>query len=165
MNISRHTAKEKLRILDVGGGDGMDAIYYAKKGHTVTLNDCSSTMLAEYAGGPNFKIFQIVMGNINIIVTSDPIIDPSTGKEVEGNCITDGTTITCKTMPDLYNLIHEFGHVFDNRHNSESDDGLASDQLPDGGKAFARTYDGYACAPPAGDGGLLSSCCHLDSSR
>ena len=47
MNISRHTGKKKLRILDMGGGDGMDAIYYAQKGHTVTLTDCSSTMLTE----------------------------------------------------------------------------------------------------------------------
>jgi S-adenosylmethionine-dependent methyltransferase len=46
-NISRHTGKKKLQILDVGGGDGMDAIYYAKMGHSVTLSDCSSTMLSE----------------------------------------------------------------------------------------------------------------------
>jgi S-adenosylmethionine-dependent methyltransferase len=47
MNISRHMENKPLRILDVGGGDGMDAIYYAKMGHIVTLTDCSSTMLDE----------------------------------------------------------------------------------------------------------------------
>jgi S-adenosylmethionine-dependent methyltransferase len=46
-NISRHTGKKKLRILDVGGGDGLDAIYFAKQGHSVTLTDCSATMLLE----------------------------------------------------------------------------------------------------------------------
>ena len=47
MNISRHTEKKKLHILDVGGGDGLDAIYYAKKGHAVTITDCSAKMLSE----------------------------------------------------------------------------------------------------------------------
>lgn len=47
MNIARHTDDRMLRVLDVGGGDGMDAIYYAKLGHSVTLTDCSSTMLFE----------------------------------------------------------------------------------------------------------------------
>ena len=47
MNLSRHMDKKQMRILDVGGGDGIDAIYYAKQGHNVTLTDCSSTMLAE----------------------------------------------------------------------------------------------------------------------
>lgn len=46
-NIARHISKNSLRILDVGGGDGIDAIYYAKQGHSVTLTDCSSTMLSE----------------------------------------------------------------------------------------------------------------------
>lgn len=47
MNIARYTEGRKLRVLDVGGGDGMDAIHYAKLGHSVTLTDCSSTMLSE----------------------------------------------------------------------------------------------------------------------
>ena len=47
LNIARHTQKKVMRVLDVGGGDGMDAIYYAKLGHLVTLTDCSPTMLAE----------------------------------------------------------------------------------------------------------------------
>lgn len=46
-NIARHFDGEKKHILDVGGGDGMDAIYYAKMGHSVTLTDCSVTMLTE----------------------------------------------------------------------------------------------------------------------
>jgi S-adenosylmethionine-dependent methyltransferase len=47
MNIARHTEGRVLRILDVGGGDGMDAIHYARLGHSVTLTDCSPTMLSE----------------------------------------------------------------------------------------------------------------------
>ena len=46
-NIAQHTGERKLRILDVGGGDGINAIHYAKLGHTVTLTDCSTAMLAE----------------------------------------------------------------------------------------------------------------------
>ena len=46
-NIARHTADRPLRILDIGGGDGMDAVHYASLGHSVTLADYSSTMLSE----------------------------------------------------------------------------------------------------------------------
>lgn len=46
-NIAKHTGDRTLRILDIGGGDGMDAIHYASLGHWVMLTDCSPTMLAE----------------------------------------------------------------------------------------------------------------------
>ena len=45
-NIARHVKDYPLRILDIGGGDGMDAIHYASLGHSVTLSDCSPTMLS-----------------------------------------------------------------------------------------------------------------------
>jgi S-adenosylmethionine-dependent methyltransferase len=46
-NIAKHVKERPLRILDIGGGDGMDAIYYAGLGHLVTLSDYSPTMLSE----------------------------------------------------------------------------------------------------------------------
>jgi S-adenosylmethionine-dependent methyltransferase len=46
-NIAKHIEDRPLRILDIGGGDGMDAIHYANLGHSVTLSDCSSIMLSE----------------------------------------------------------------------------------------------------------------------
>ena len=46
-NIAKHVEDRPLRILDIGGGDGMDAIHYAGLGHSVTLSDCSPTMLSE----------------------------------------------------------------------------------------------------------------------
>jgi len=46
-NIAKHVEGRPLRILDTGGGDGMDAIHYAGLGHSVTLSDCSPTMLSE----------------------------------------------------------------------------------------------------------------------
>lgn len=46
-NIAKHVEDRTLRILDIGGGDGMDAIHYASLGHSVTLTDCSPTMLSE----------------------------------------------------------------------------------------------------------------------
>jgi S-adenosylmethionine-dependent methyltransferase len=45
-NIARHIPNGPLRILDIGGGDGMDAIHYARLGHRVTLTDLSPAMLA-----------------------------------------------------------------------------------------------------------------------
>ena len=46
-NIKPHIDHHPLRILDVGGGNGFDSIYYAKQGHTVTLLDYSPVMLSE----------------------------------------------------------------------------------------------------------------------
>ena len=46
-NVAKHIDDRPLRILDIGGGDGVDAIHYACLGHSVTLSDCSSTMLSE----------------------------------------------------------------------------------------------------------------------
>ncbi|MFC1735921.1 methyltransferase domain-containing protein [Candidatus Hydrogenedentota bacterium] len=46
-NIARHLGKPPLRVLDVGGGHGVNSIHYAKQGHSVTLFDCSPAMLEE----------------------------------------------------------------------------------------------------------------------
>jgi len=46
-NLQRHLPDRLLRILDVGGGNGMDSIYFARQGHSVVLLDYSSAMLAE----------------------------------------------------------------------------------------------------------------------
>jgi S-adenosylmethionine-dependent methyltransferase len=47
LNIQRHLSGKKLKILDVGGGNGLDSIYYARQRHLVTLFDGSPAMLAE----------------------------------------------------------------------------------------------------------------------
>jgi len=46
-NINRHLDNRKLNILDVGGGNGLNSIHYAKLGHSVTLLDYSSKMLSD----------------------------------------------------------------------------------------------------------------------
>jgi S-adenosylmethionine-dependent methyltransferase len=46
-NIHRHIVNRQLRILDVGGGNGFNSIYFAKQGHSVTLLDYSSVMLSD----------------------------------------------------------------------------------------------------------------------
>lgn len=46
-NIQRHLDNHPLRILDVGGGNGFNSIYFAQQGHTVTLLDYSSVMLSD----------------------------------------------------------------------------------------------------------------------
>ena len=46
-NILRHLDNRPLRILDLGGGNGFNAIYFAQQGHQVTLLDHSPLMLAE----------------------------------------------------------------------------------------------------------------------
>lgn len=46
-NLHRHIGDRPLRILDVGGGNGFNAIYFARLGHAVALFDYSPAMLAE----------------------------------------------------------------------------------------------------------------------
>lgn len=46
-NVQRHINEAPLRVLDVGGGNGLDAIALAAQGHMVTLLDLSTEMLAE----------------------------------------------------------------------------------------------------------------------
>ena len=46
-NLRRHLPDRPLRILDAGGGNGLDAIPLAAQGHSVTVLDYSPEMLAE----------------------------------------------------------------------------------------------------------------------
>lgn len=46
-NLRRHLPAGPLKILDVAGGNGLDAVQLAGQGHEVTLVDISSKMLAE----------------------------------------------------------------------------------------------------------------------
>ncbi len=47
LNLHRHLAERPLRVLDIGGGIGIDARHLARQGHSVTLLDLSPAMLAE----------------------------------------------------------------------------------------------------------------------
>lgn len=46
-NLERHLGDHPCRILDVGGGNGFNSIYFAKQNHSVTLLDYSPAMLSE----------------------------------------------------------------------------------------------------------------------
>jgi S-adenosylmethionine-dependent methyltransferase len=46
-NLQRHLGEHPLRILDAGGGNGVEAIHLAAQGHAVTLVDLTGEMLAE----------------------------------------------------------------------------------------------------------------------
>jgi S-adenosylmethionine-dependent methyltransferase len=45
MNLARHLGERPLQILDLGGGNGFDAVPLAKQGHIVTVLDFSEEML------------------------------------------------------------------------------------------------------------------------
>ncbi len=47
MNLTRHLGEQPLQILDLGGGNGFDAVLLAKQGHIVTVLDFSAEMLAD----------------------------------------------------------------------------------------------------------------------
>jgi S-adenosylmethionine-dependent methyltransferase len=44
-NLARHLGERPLHILDLGGGNGYDAVLLAKQGHTVTVLDFSAEMM------------------------------------------------------------------------------------------------------------------------
>jgi len=46
-NIQRHLDIHPLRVLDVGGGNGFNSIYFALRGHSVTMLDYSPVMLSD----------------------------------------------------------------------------------------------------------------------
>ena len=46
-NLAKHLGKEPLRILDAGGGNGLDSIPLAQQGHFIDLVDYSQQMLAD----------------------------------------------------------------------------------------------------------------------
>jgi S-adenosylmethionine-dependent methyltransferase len=46
-NLHRHLPQRSLKILDVGGGNGVESLALAQSGHHITLVDYSSEMLAE----------------------------------------------------------------------------------------------------------------------
>ncbi|MBN1579212.1 MAG: methyltransferase domain-containing protein [Anaerolineae bacterium] len=46
-NLGHHLDGRPIEILDVGGGNGYDTLYYVQQGHSVTLLDFSAAMLAD----------------------------------------------------------------------------------------------------------------------
>ena len=48
-NLRRHVAGDTLRVLDAGGGNGLDSLPLAAAGHHVTIVDYSAAMLADAA--------------------------------------------------------------------------------------------------------------------
>jgi len=46
-NLCDHISNTPLRVLDVGGGNGLDSIPFAQRGHMVTIADYSAEMLVE----------------------------------------------------------------------------------------------------------------------
>lgn len=65
------------------------------------------------------------------------------GKDIgnDGNCNTVGGTVTCDQSPDIQNILHEFGHVFDN-HFKDVTGALASDDIP---WEWNGDEEGYMC--------------------
>lgn len=46
-NLAKHLGQNQMKILDVGGGNGLDSIQFAKQGHHVDIVDYSQEMLAD----------------------------------------------------------------------------------------------------------------------
>src|SRR5512136_1914098 len=46
-NLAKHLGRDQMRILDAGGGNGLDSIPLAVQGHIVDIVDCSQEMLAD----------------------------------------------------------------------------------------------------------------------
>jgi S-adenosylmethionine-dependent methyltransferase len=46
-NLTKHLGQNHMRVLDAGGGNGLDAIPFAQQGHQVDIVDYSQAMLAD----------------------------------------------------------------------------------------------------------------------
>ena len=46
-NLQRHIPNHSIRVLDIGGGNGLDSLALAEQGHSVTIVDHSAEMLAD----------------------------------------------------------------------------------------------------------------------
>lgn len=46
-NLAKHLGQDQMRILDAGGGNGLDTIPFAARGHFVDIVDYSQAMLAD----------------------------------------------------------------------------------------------------------------------
>ena len=62
-NLSKYLGQNQMRILDVGGGNGLDSISFAKQGHHVDIVDYSQEMLADVQS-------QAIQGNIQEYITT-----------------------------------------------------------------------------------------------
>ena len=100
-NIAKHIEDRRLRILDIGGGDGMDAIHYASLGHSVTLSDCSSTMLSEAKKSADE---QGVSGRLRIIQTGPEAV-PDLFHEKPFDLILSHMMI--EFVPDTQSLLYD----------------------------------------------------------
>lgn len=58
-NLAKHLGQNPMRILDVGGGNGLDSIPFAKQGHDVKIVDYSQEMLTDV----QYRIVQENIGN------------------------------------------------------------------------------------------------------
>lgn len=54
-NLQRHIDSQPLNVLDVGGGNGIDACFLAGLGHAVTFVDYSAPMIAEARAAANAR--------------------------------------------------------------------------------------------------------------
>ncbi len=87
--------------------------------------------------------FRSTHGEFSITVLGDPIPE-------EGNCVTEGNSITCHQAMNLSNALHEFGHVLDNLSGlmaSDLDAFTYKGNNIDGGtgNAWVREYQGFLC--------------------
>jgi len=72
VNLAKHLPPPALKILDVGGGDGRDALWLAKQGHQVTLIDPSQKMINKakrrFKDTPQVDQLEVVCGDPQILL-------------------------------------------------------------------------------------------------
>lgn len=100
----------------------------------------SGSKFGELLSLPANEAFKLTHGDIEMIWNPDAVFADDTPHDKPGNCEAkvDGS-ITCRYQPPTTaNVIHEFGHAFDNHFNNQP-----SDRIPMG----KRSTDGFKCAP------------------
>jgi 2-polyprenyl-3-methyl-5-hydroxy-6-metoxy-1,4-benzoquinol methylase len=104
-NLQRHLGRAPLRILDAGGGNGVDAIPLAQDGHQLDLIDASPAMLAHAAASAAAAgitdRMEIHEGEIITLIAQWP---PATFDVVLCHNV-------LQYVPDVASLIDALGHL------------------------------------------------------
>ncbi|MFQ6329193.1 class I SAM-dependent methyltransferase [Nocardia sp. CWNU-33] len=92
-NLARHLPHRPLRVLDVGGGNGLDALHLAALGHRVTIGDTSQASLDEAItlAGSN--------GCTELLETRLADIEALAGVAAEGSFVWSWPTTCSNTCP------------------------------------------------------------------
>jgi len=103
----------KCNVIDLGGGFGIDSIYFAEKGHNVTLVDISPLALKEAEKLANSRHLSIKTIQLNLETDAFPIKTESIGVVYSRLALHYFDVDTTKRIfQEIYRVLNENGKTF-----------------------------------------------------